>query len=117
MKTNKIVFILLLLLLLAGCSLMGGQVTTIDQCIQYRAAFNSTLSSLTTNLASLPEPQRQKYASMAIPFAQAGMLALDLMDASVTSNGQIPPEAVQQYMASKNALIDLIAKMILEKGK
>jgi hypothetical protein len=106
---------LLCILLLAGCANMGGK-TSIDQAIQYRSIFNSTLSSFSTNLAAMPQPAQQKYAAQALPFARSGVLALDTMDAMVAGGGTLPVESVQQYLIAKNALIDLIAKMILEKG-
>jgi len=114
-KIKLAVPLLCILLLVAGCSNMGGK-TSIDQAIQYRSLFNSTLSSFTTNLASMPQPAQQKYAAMAVPFASSGVLALDTMDAMVAGGGTIDPASVQQYLVAKNALIDLIAKMILEKG-
>ena len=103
----------LLALMLVACA---GQQTNMDQAIQYRSLFNSTLSSFTTNLQTLPQPLQQKYATMAVPVASSGVLALDTMDAIVAGGGKIDPANVQQYLAAKNALIDLIAKMILEKG-
>jgi hypothetical protein len=112
---KKIIILLAMVALVAGCSGMGGK-TSIDQAIQYRSLFNSTLSSFTTNLAAMPQPAQQKYAEMAVPFARSGVLALDTMDAMVAGGGALPAESVQQYLVAKNALIDLIAKMILEKG-
>ena len=114
MRHVKVILPLLCILLVVGC--IGQQKTGIDQAIQYRSIFNSTLSSFTTNLASMPVAAQSKYAAQAVPFAQAGVLALDTMDAIVAGGGTIPADSVQQYLAAKNALIDLIAKMILEKG-
>jgi hypothetical protein len=114
MRHVKVILPLLCILLLIGC--VGQTKTGIDQAIQYRSVFNSTLSSFTTNLATMPVASQQKYAAQAVPFAQAGVLALDTMDAIVAGGGAIPADSVQQYLAAKNALIDLVAKMILEKG-
>ena len=105
----------LAVMLLVGCANMGGK-TGIDQAIQYRSIFNSTLSSFSTNLATMPQAEQQKWASQALPFAKAGVLALDTMDAVVAGGGTLPADSVQQYLVAKNALIDLIAKMILVKG-
>jgi hypothetical protein len=114
MRHVKVILPLLCILLLIGCA--NQQKTGIDQAIQYRSVFNSTLSSFTTNLAAMPVASQSKYAAQAIPFAQAGVLALDTMDAIVAGGGTIPTDSVQQYLAAKNSLIDLVAKMLLEKG-
>lgn len=111
-KRFTVVGLVLAVCLLAGCP---GKQTTIDQCIQYRSMFNSTLNSLSTNLATLPQPQQQKYAEMALPFASAGALALDMMDAATANGGQIPANELQKFLKAKNDLIDLVAKIILEK--
>ena len=112
---RKLTVLLIVCSLFVGCAGLGGK-TGIDQAIQYRSIFNSTLSSFSTNLASMPQAEQQKWAAQALPFARAGVLALDTMDAVVAGGGTLPADSVQQYLVAKNALIDLIAKMILVKG-
>ena len=115
MKRIKMAIIpVLFILLLAGC--VQTQKTTIDQAIQYRSIFNSTLLSFETNLKTLPAASQQKYASMAVPFATAGMMSLDTMDMLAANGSAIDATTLQQYLAAKNALIDLIAKIMIEKG-
>lgn len=105
---------ILFILLLAGCA--QTQKTSIDQAIQYRSIFNSTLLSFETNLKTLPVVSQQKYAAMALPFATAGMTTLNTMDMLASNGSAIDATTLQQYLAAKNALIDLIAKIMIEKG-
>ena len=53
---------------------------------------------------------------MAVPFATAGMMSLDTMDMLASAGSAIDATTLQQYLAAKNALIDLIAKIMIEKG-
>ena len=116
MKRLKMAIIpVLFIMLLVGCAQTQGK-TTIDQAIQYRSIFNSTLLSFETNLKTLPAASQYKYASMAVPFATAGMMSLDTMDMLAANGSAIDATTLQQYLAAKNAMIDLIAKVMIEKG-
>jgi alkyl sulfatase BDS1-like metallo-beta-lactamase superfamily hydrolase len=113
MRKIKWVVPLLCILLMAGCATQGK--SNIDQAIQARAAFNITLGSFNTNLATLPPASQAKYATKAVPIVKSGALALDTMDAMVAGGVSPTPESLQQYMAAKNALIDMIAQIVLEQ--
>lgn len=113
-RLMKPVIPIIFILLILGCVQTGK--TPIDQAIQYRSLFNSTLLSFETNLKTLPAPSQQKYSAMAIPFAMAGMTALDTMDLLASAGNPIDQTTLQQYLTAKNNLIDIIAKIVTEKG-
>ena len=116
MKTKAIVGILALVLLVACAQIQG--VTSKDQAIQYRSAFNTMLGQWNTELAGLPLDQQKVWAQKSLPFVKSGVLALDTIDTAVGLGGNPTPETVQQYLVAKNAMIDLIAQLILaKKGK
>jgi len=109
----RILLVVFVLAMVVGCATQGK--SNIDQAIQARAAFNITLGSFNTNLATLPAAQQTKYANKAVPVVKGGVLALDTMDAMVASGVSPTPETLQQYLAAKNALIDMIAQIVLEQ--
>lgn len=113
MKT-KLAVIAVVFALLAGCA--GQQVSTLDQAIQARAAFNMALGSFNSNLVGMPEPLKTEYANKALPVVQSGVLALNTMDAMVAAGTAPTTETLQQYLAAKNALIDMVAEMVIKKG-
>ena len=106
--------VMVALLALVGCA--GQQLSNVDQAIQARAAFNIALGSFNANLSTMPEPLKSEYAANAIPVVKSGVLALDTMDALVAAGATPTPETVQQYLKAKNALIDMIAEMVVKKG-
>lgn len=106
--------IIIVMLALIGCA--GQQVSNIDQAIQARAAFNIALGSFNANLVGMPEPLKTEYAAKAVPVVQSGVLALNTMDALVAAGSAPTPETLQQYLAAKNALIDMVAEMVIKKG-
>jgi hypothetical protein len=101
-------------LLLAGCAQTGAK-TGIDQAIQFRSAFNTLLAQFNTELAAMPPDQQKVWAQKAVPFMQAGVLALNTMDIAVGAGSSPSPDTIQQYLAAKNQLIDLTASLILAK--
>jgi len=111
---KKIIILLAMVALIAGCSGMGGK-ATIDQAIQYRSGFNTMLSQWNTELAALPPADQKQWAVKAVPVVQGAVLALDTMDVAVGLGGQPTPETVQQYLIAKNKMIDLLAQLVLAK--
>ena len=111
------VAVVLAVMLLAGCANLGGK-TSIDQAIQYRSAFNTVLGQWNTELSVLPPADQKAWATKAIPFVQAGVLALDTMDIAAGLGTAPTPENIQAYLTAKNRMIDLLAQLILaKKGK
>jgi hypothetical protein len=101
-----------LLMLLTGCA---GTLSSIDQAIQYRSGFNTMLSQWNIELATLPPVEQKVWANQALPYIKAGVMALDTMDIVIQTGNTPSPENVQAYLQAKNAMIDLLAKLILTK--
>lgn len=114
MKTAiRISVVLMLAFFVMGAMCQG--VTSKDQAIQYRSAFNTMLAQWNAELAGLPLEQQKSWAQQSLPLVNSGVLALNTMDIAVGLGGQPTPETIQQYLAAKNAMIDLLAKLILTK--
>jgi hypothetical protein len=114
MKT-KAVPIILCIILMAGCAALIGTNTPLDQAIQYRSAFNTMLAQWNLELSGMPIDQQKAWAQKAIPFVQAGVMALDTMDLTIGAGSQPTPDTIQQYLMAKNRMIDLLAQLILAK--
>jgi hypothetical protein len=112
---KRLVLVLMVIGLLVGCGSLGGKAPIIDTAIQYRSTFNTLVASFSAEISTLPAEQQKVWAQQSLPFIQSGSLALDAMDVMVGTGGSPTPETVQQYIAAKNKLIDLLAKVILEK--
>lgn len=112
---KTILVVMICLAMVVGCATMGGS-PTLDTAIQYRSGFNTMLSQWNTELATLPPADQKAWAQKAVPVVQSAVLALDTMDIAVGLGGQPLPETVQQYLAAKNQMIDLLAKLVLAKG-
>ena len=104
---------LVVMLALVACQ---GRQTTIDQAIQYRAAFNAAVGSFYSELQALPQAQQKDFASKAVPIVTAGKLALDTMDSMVGAGQSITPDQVQAFLAAKNQMLDLLASIVVAKG-
>lgn len=114
MKHAKLTVVLIMCALLAACA----TAPTIDTSIKYRSQFNALLSQFNLELAGMPLDQQKAWAQKAAPFVQTGATALDMMDITAGAGGTITPENLQQFMTAKNALIDLVANLVLsKKGK
>lgn len=117
MKAARVALIVMLLGFVcigATCQNHGINVP-LDTAIQYRSAFNTMLMQWNSELATMPTTDQKLWAQKALPFVQAGVLALDSMDIAVGLGGQPSPETIQQYLAAKNQMIDLLAQLIVAK--
>jgi hypothetical protein len=115
MKRIKMAIVpILFIMLLAGCTQTGAK-TGIDQAIQFRSAFNTLLAQFNTELSVMPPEQQKIWAQKAVPFMQAGVLALNTMDIAAGAGTSVSPETIQQYLTAKNQMIDLTASLILAK--
>lgn len=105
-----------ILCIVAALISCGGKGSSLDQAIQLRAAYNAALGSFYTELSTAPIEVQKEYAAKALPIVATGKIALDTMDATVAGGAAITPENVQQIITAKNALIDMVAALVVKKG-